>query len=315
MTGVVAVTGATGFVGAECVRHLAAAGWRVRVLTRRMPQAALMPDHTIEVVLGDLDDSASLQRLVTGADAILHCAGLVKAPTPEAFFAANAAGTENILRAAAEAAPQARLIHISSLAARAPQLSPYAASKQAAEKKVTELAGPRDWIILRPPVVYGPGDRELLPLFKAAQIGFVAYPASTGARVATIHIADLAEAIVALLAAPSWAEHQIELDDGAVNAHDWPGILSALSKAVGRTPLALRLPRALLLPIAAGVTLFSRLTGQPKVLSLRKVPELYHPDWVARGPSLSRVANWQPRFSLTAGFADTAAWYRSQALL
>ncbi|WP_374375580.1 NAD-dependent epimerase/dehydratase family protein [Dongia sp.] len=315
MTGLVAITGATGFVGARCVHHLAAAGWRIRILTRRMPQAALMPDHKIEVVLGDLDDQASLRQLVAGADAILHCAGLVKAPTPEAFFAANVGGTEHLLLAAAQAAPRARLIHISSLAAREPHLSPYAASKQAGEIKVAGLAGPRDWITLRPPVVYGPGDHELLPLFKAAKLGFVAYPAAPGARVATIHVADLAEAIVALLAAPNWAERQIEIDDGATNAHDWPGILSALGKAVGRAPRAWRLPRPLLMPIAAGVTLFSHLTGQPKVLSLRKVAEIYHPDWVARGPSLSRVANWQPQFSLDTGFADTAAWYRSQALL
>lgn len=315
MTGLVAVTGGTGFVGARCVRHLAAAGWRVRVLTRRMPRAALMPDHKIEVVLGDLDDQASLRQLVTGADAILHCAGLVKAPTPEVFFAANVGGTEHLLLAAAESAPQARLVHISSLAAREPHLSPYAASKRAGEIKLAELAGARDWIALRPPVVYGPGDHELLPLFKAAKFGFIAYPASADARVATIHVADLADAVVALLATPTWSERQIEIDDGTTNAHDWTGILSALGKAVGKTPLAWRLPRPLLVPIAAGVTLFSHLTGQPKVLSLRKVAEIYHPDWVARGPSLSRVTNWQSQFSLNAGFADTAAWYRSQSLL
>ena len=109
--GLVAVTGATGFVGAEAVRQLAAAGWRVRILTRRMPLDALMPDHPIEIVLGDLGDSDSLRRLVAGADAIVHCAGLVRALTPLDFFAVNEAGTERLLLAAAEAAPDARFIH------------------------------------------------------------------------------------------------------------------------------------------------------------------------------------------------------------
>src|SRR5690349_17394789 len=100
MARLVAVTGATGFVGTAAVRHLAQAGWRVRVLTRRMPQSVLMPDHQLEIVLGDIDDRASLERLVTGADAIVHCAGLTKALSPIEFFNVNEGGTVRLLEAA-----------------------------------------------------------------------------------------------------------------------------------------------------------------------------------------------------------------------
>ena len=271
--GLVAVTGATGFVGAEAVRQLAAAGWRVRILTRRMPLDTLMPDHPIEIVLGDLDDSDSLRRLVTGADAIVHCAGLVRALTPLDFFAVNEAGTERLLLAAAAAAPKARFVHVSSLAAREPQLSPYAASKRAAEVKLAALAGPRDWIALRPPAIYGPGDLELLPLFKAAKLGLVAYPAAPGARAATLHVSDLAGAIVALLATPVWGERVVELADGVREGHSWPEIIDALGQAFGRRLHAFRLPRPLFLPIAGGASLVSGLTGRPQVLSLRKVAD------------------------------------------
>ncbi|MBK8157800.1 MAG: NAD-dependent epimerase/dehydratase family protein [Rhodospirillaceae bacterium] len=123
MPGIVALTGATGFVGAAAVHHLARAGWRVRILTRRMPQAALMPNHPLEIVLGDLDDRASLMRLVEGCDAIVHSAGLVRALTPLEFFQVNEGGTSRLLEAAATAAPDARFVHISSLAAREPELS------------------------------------------------------------------------------------------------------------------------------------------------------------------------------------------------
>lgn len=314
-TGLVAVTGATGFVGAEAVRQLAAAGWRVRILTRRMPLDALMPDHPVEIVLGDLDDSDSLRRLVAGVDAIVHCAGLVRALTPLDFFAVNEAGTERLLLAAATAAPRARFVHVSSLAAREPQLSPYAASKRAAEVKLAALAGARDWIALRPPAIYGPGDLELLPLFKAAKFGLVAYPAAPGARAATLHVADLGAAIVALLGSPAWGEQMVELADGVRGGHGWPDIIAALGQALGRRPYAFRLPRPLFLPIAAGASLISGLTHRPQVLSLRKVAELYHPAWGVSGPDLSDMVNWKPRFGLAEGFADTASWYRREALI
>lgn len=315
MRGTVAITGATGFLGATIARAVTAAGWRIRVLARRMPQAVLQPDHSIEVTLGDLDDPASLRQFCAGADVIVHCAGIVKALDPADFMAVNAGGTEHILQAAAIAAPRARLIHISSLAAREPQLSPYAASKAAAEDKVRALAGSRDWIALRPPAIYGPGDLELLPLFKAAKLGLVAYPAAPDARVSLLHVADAAGAVAALLAAPAWGGRVVEIDDRAPGGHDWAGILAALGQALGKQPVAFRLPRPLFIPIAAGATWHQCLTGHPMVLSLRKVPELYHPDWVASGPGLPEGAAWEPRFALAKGFADTLAWYRSEALL
>lgn len=315
MPGVVAVTGATGFVGSEAVHQLARAGWRVRILTRRMPQAALMPDHQIDIVLGDLDDRASLLRLVNGCDAIVHSAGLVRALTPLDFFHVNEGGTVQLLEAAAKAAPRARLVHISSLAARQPHLSPYAASKRAAEDKLAALAGNRDWVALRPAAVYGPGDHELLPLFKAVRLGLLAYPASPGARVSTIHIADLAGAILAVLGAAAWPQRLIELDDEHPGGHDWPEIAETLGRCFGRQPVTCRLPRPLMTAIAGAVSLVSAVTRTPRVLSRDKVAELYHADWVAAEPRLSQMISWRPRFDLAAGFADTLAWYRAQGLV
>jgi nucleoside-diphosphate-sugar epimerase len=313
--GLVALTGATGFVGAETVRHLAKAGWRVRILARRMPQAALMPDHQIEVVLGDLDDLTSLKRLVSGCDAIVHSAGLVRALRPLDFFQVNEGGTVRLLQAAAEKAPDARFVQISSLAAREPLLSPYAASKRAAEDKLAAFAGARDWIALRPAAVYGPGDHELLPLFKAAKLGLLAYPASPEARVSTLHVSDLAAAVTAILATPFWPHRIVELDDAHQGGHSWPEINHILGLCFGRQPFSCRLPRPLMALVAGGMTFVSRLTKNPQVLSSDKVSELYHPDWVASGPRLADFTAWQPRFDLASGFADTLAWYRSKSLL
>jgi nucleoside-diphosphate-sugar epimerase len=310
--GLVAVTGATGFVGGATVRHLARTGWRVRILTRRMPLAALVPDHQLEIVLGDLDDLASLDRLVQGCDAIVHCAGLVRARTPLEFFSVNEAGTVKLLGAAAKGAPLARFVHISSLAAREPQLSPYAASKRAAEDKLAALAGPRDWIALRIAAVYGPGDYELLPLFKAAKLGILPYPAERNARVSVIHIADVAAAIAAVLNSEVWPNRIIELDDERADGYGWPEIAQVLGQCFGRRPVVWRLPRPLM---AAVATVISAMNKQPQVLTVDKLSELYHTDWVTRRPALSEISDWRPRYNLAAGFADTLNWYRTNAMV
>ena len=139
--------------------------------------------------------------------------------------------------------------------------------------------------------------------------------AAPGARAATLHVADLGSAIVALLAAPAWREKVVEFDDGVRQGHSWPEILVALGQAFGRRPRAFRLPRPFFLPVAAGASLISRLTRRPQVLSLGKVAELYHPAWGVTGPDLSDMVNWHPRFGLADGFADTAAWYRRESLI
>lgn len=310
-----AVTGATGFIGRHVVTALRRHGWDVRVLTRRHPVELLSPYHRFELVLGDLADAPSLERLVGGTDAIIHLGGLVKALRREDFYSANEGGTERLLRAAARAAPAAMLVHVSSLAAREPQLSPYCDSKHRAELKVHALAGERVWTILRPPAVYGPGDREVLPMFKAAKLGVVPYPAAAAAALSLIHVADLADAIVACLDRSGLPQATFEIDDGVPGGYRWPDILSALGEAVGRKPAGLRLPRAGLALAAEANQLLARIDRRPRILVPHKVAEIYWPDWVARGNRLQDASDWHPAFDAWSGFRDTAKWYQSAHLL
>jgi 2-alkyl-3-oxoalkanoate reductase len=310
-----AVTGATGFIGRHVVIALRRQGWEVRALVRRHPAELLSPHHRLKVVLGDLADTTALERLVDGADAIVHLGGLVKALRREDFYTANEGGTQRLLRAAATAAPAAMLVHISSLAAREPQLSPYCDSKHRAEVQVAALAGERIWTILRPPAVYGPGDREILPLFKAAKLGVVPYPALRDTALSLIHVADLADAIAACLRRSGPPQATFEIDDGVPGGYRWPDILGALGEAVGRKPAGLRLPRGILATVAHANGLLARMTGEPRILAPHKVAEIYWPDWVVRGNRLQDASDWHPQFDAWSGFRDAAKWYRSAHLL
>jgi nucleoside-diphosphate-sugar epimerase len=306
----VAVTGATGFVGSHVIRRLAAAGHQVRILARRMPITALVPDKPLEVVLGDLDDQHALDRLVAGVDAVIHVAGVIKARHAAEFHKVNVEGTRHLAAALAGIPAHVRVIHVSSLAAREPALSPYCASKSGGEAAIKALPNPERVTILRPPAVYGPGDVEIFPMFKAAGLGVCAYPAARQGRVSLIHGADLAAAIVAA-AETTLPDPLYELDDGHAGGYAWAEIGAGLSAALGRTVRMIRVPRPALTAIAAGVEVHRRVAGSLTVLSLAKVPELYHRDWAAQGPRLEARTGWKPAFDVTKGFADTLAWYRA----
>jgi nucleoside-diphosphate-sugar epimerase len=316
---VIAITGATGFIGQAVLRAAIAGGWQPRLLTRRFPRGCLVPGHSVDVVPGDLDDAQALQKLVQGASAIIHLAGLIKALNKADFLAANAGGTERLLVAAAAVNPTAAFLHVSSLAAREPQLSPYAASKRASEERVQQFVGQRPWAVIRPPAVYGPGDQATLPLFRAAKSGFLPYPAAAGARVSLIHVEDLAAAILAavqqLHVGALATGTKVEIDDGHAGGYDWAEIIQALTLAVDHPIRSIRLPRSLLVPIAAANALYCRLRGQADVFVPAKLGELYHRDWVATESTLPETCHWKPGFDLEQGFRDTYQWYRHHSFI
>src|SRR4051794_30615136 len=184
-----AVTGGTGFVGAHLLDVALAAGFSVKALTRR-PQE---PREGVEWIAGDLADRGALEALVGDVDALVHVAGVITAPNAAAFELGNAAGTLSML-AAATAGGIHRFVHVSTLAAREPKLSLYGGSKRKAEDLV--VSSGLDWAIVRPPAVYGPGDKETLELFRMAKLGLMLMPPK--GRVSLIHAADLGRLLLAL---------------------------------------------------------------------------------------------------------------------
>ena len=216
-----AVTGATGFLGRHVVAALAAAGWRTRLLVRQDPVHPLFRDLVPEIVPGDLGDGRALARLVRGADAVVHLAGLIKAVDRAAFMAVNEGGSARLARAVAAEAPSARLVVVSSLAAREPGLSDYAASKRAGEEAAVRECGPAPWVVARPSAVYGPWDRETLAVFRAACGPVVPVLGGREARLGLIHAADAARAVAALCRPDAPAGKVFELSDARTDGYGW----------------------------------------------------------------------------------------------
>jgi nucleoside-diphosphate-sugar epimerase len=315
MPRLVAVTGATGFVGGHIVRAFTEANWRVRILARRIPLSAQLADLTPDAVPGSLEDGGALRALVRDADAIVHAAGSVRALDAASFHRDNADGTSRLLAATRAAAPHARLLLISSLSAREPSLSDYAASKRAGELVIENGGAGIDWTVLRPPAVYGPGDKEMLPFFRMAALGSLAAPANGPARLSLIHAADLARACLAIAEARDLRGATLEIDDQHCGGYDWPEIAAALAAAVGRPVRLRRLPRWLLDTLASISTRWAGLVKRPAMVTPGKVRELWHPDWVARTDELQKNLRWMPEYTVFKGFSETAADYRARGLL
>lgn len=301
MAKLAAITGATGFVGPHLVAALARHGWTFRLLMRRWTPLPSLPGVEAEIVWGDLADEASLKRLVAGADAVVHAAGLIKARRPIDFDRINRDGTARL----SALAPDAPFLLLSSLAAREPQLSPYAASKRAAEEVIARRSGPR--LAVRAPAVYGPGDRETLAYFKMAARGFALQPNQPDARLSLIHVEDLAEALALALDRPL-LPGVYEIDDGHPGGYRHADMAAAAAEALGRSVRPIRVGRGAMNAVAG----LNSLRPGAQILSPAKVRELYHSDWTVRETRLAEAIGFAARFGLVDGFRHTISWYRQR---
>lgn len=308
-----AVTGATGFIGRHAVDALTRAGWRVRLLLRRDPSGSAWRNSRPEVVAGSLGDKAALERLVEGADAVVHLAGLIKAARRAEFFDVNCDGVSRLATAARERSPGAHFLLVSSLAAREPSLSDYAASKRAGETAALDVPGGRT-TILRPPVVYGPGDRETLRFFQVAGWPRVPLLGPPESRAALIHVQDLAR-LIAVLASEAPRGDVLAAADDRPEGYSWSELLGAAARAVGNpSPRFVQAPQALLRGIAL-VGDLARRGGSAAMLNSQKLRELRHADWAVAPGELARPPGWSARFDIDSGFADAVAWYRAAGWL
>ncbi|MCJ8191560.1 NAD-dependent epimerase/dehydratase family protein [Sphingomicrobium aestuariivivum] len=299
-----AVTGATGFVGQRLLERAATRGLELVCLTRR-----LQPEREgVSWVQGDLHDEGALARLCERADSVVHIAGVISAPDAAGFEHGNVAGTKNLI-AAAEGAGVGRFVHVSSLAAREPSLSLYGASKARSESAVRTSR--LDQQIVRPPAVYGPGDRETLELFQFAQRGFVPLPPK--GRLSLIHADDLADLLLDLAAGKGRAGLTLEPDDNRPGGWSHEEFAQAIGKALGREHVTtLSMPRTM---VRLGAQLDKLVRGDGAKLTPDRAAYFCHPDWTVAEGHRPEPSLWQPAIPTERGLADTARWYREQGWL
>jgi len=304
---IVALTGAGGFIGTALREQLLAAGYGVRALYRPRRGRVLQKAAGLQWIAGDVNDRVALAALMQGVEAVVHCAGAVRGARRSDFDRVNEKGVLDTVAAAKREPGCRRFLLFSSLAAREPQLSDYAGSKRRGEVVLEANAGHLAWVVLRPPAVYGPGDREMLPLFQSMARGLALIPGSGLGRFSLIHVADLVSAVLAWLAANGDSGNTYTLDDGHEGGYDWDTVLATASRVLrDNAPIRrLRIPAQLLRFFGGANLAAARVLGYAPMLTPGKVRELTHSDWVCDGNAFAQATGWRPAFDFERGLKNT----------
>jgi dihydroflavonol-4-reductase len=323
------VTGATGFVGAAVARALLQEGWEVRALARKGSDRRNLRALAVEIVEGDLADSDSLARSVAGCEALFHVAADYRlgAFDPQQLYRTNVEGTRNILDAA-RAAGVRRIVYTSSVATigipadgspgteatRATvsdMIGHYKRSKFLAEEVARDAArAGTPVVIVNPSTPVGPGDVKPTPtgqMVLDAAAGRTPAYVDTGLNI--VHVDDVA------------AGHLLALHRGRIGERYILGgqdmtlreILVEIAQLVGRKPPSVRLPGAVVMPIAYAAEAVARMTGRPTRITVEGV-RMARKRMFFSSAKAARELGYQWR-APTQAFADAIAWFREQGRL
>ncbi len=315
------VTGASGFIGGRLVQQLILENHTVSCLVRRGSRTDHLPT-SIRTVTGTLDDRAALETAVRDVDVVFHVAARTRGARSELALA-NVDGTRNLVSALRSAGPpEAALLYVSSLAAAGPfaqtpgrneemparPVSAYGRSKLEGEVAVMDEAARRPVIVVRPPVVYGPGDRGHLELFRWAARG-VTPLLSDSFPMSAVYVDDLVHAMVLAARRPPKGARVYFVSDAV--AHDWNELAVCAAATAGRRTRRMVVPRMLLCGVCCLNGLRHCLGARPSFLNPDKWLELREAGWLCDCRKAQNDLGYQPAVSLEEGFKRTLDWYRS----
>ncbi len=338
------VTGASGFIGGHLARRLTAGGWRVACMIRATSRVEVLRDAGAQLITGDIHDHASIVRAIAVSEArvVFHLAGLVRATSAAAFLRTNEGGSRSVAAACAGQKAPPVLVMVSSLAAAGPSgaepgvegdppspVSHYGRSKLAGESAVAEFAGVVPMTIVRPGVVYGPGDRGVYELIKLiARYGIHVVPGCGDGRLSIVAVSDLVECLVLAAEkgerlAPIGAGTGLGLGEVGrgiyfASAEDYSYIElgGAIARALGKTGVRnVRLPGWSLRMIGRLGDAVSYLRRSPGWVGQDKIADMLAGSWVCSSAKARRQLGWSPALSQSDGLRDTVEWYRDAGWL
>jgi nucleoside-diphosphate-sugar epimerase len=324
------VTGATGFLGSHVAEALSKAGREVVALVRSSSNTKFLETLPgVRLVRGAIEDAASLRPALEGVTGVIHSAGLTKAKSPTEFMRVNTEGTENLLEAAIESGRVTRFVFVSSAAVGGPSgadgqpvrvgsetapVTAYGRSKLAAERSVLAVKDKLRSVILRPAVIYGPRDAEILVFFKAVQNGVLPLTNPLGALTSMIYASDCADACVRALDADVPSGSTYFLEDG--HPVSFGEMISQIEIALGKKAwLRVPLPSKVTQAAAAATEVFGKLTNRAVMFTRDKCNELQATGWVSDGTSARSELAWTPAVTFPEGLQRTVLAYRDAGWL
>lgn len=324
----VLVTGGSGFLGSHVAQQLGDHGHQVVAMVRSTSDTRFLRTLPhVTLVEGSVENRQACIDAAADVDAIVHCAGLVKARTVAEFRLTNVVGTQNMLDAAMAALSLKRFVFVSSLAARAPSpdgsplpanvpaapVTTYGRTKLEAEQAVLAHKAKLHVTVVRPTAIYGPRDREVLQFFQYANLRVLPFIGSPAGKLTMIYGEDCARAIIQCLHADIPSGRAYDLDDGQVYSRTQliEGLESAVHKrALVRFPIPTPVVRA----VGHASYLYGRLADRAVMVTPEKVDELLQ-QWVGDSLPARKELSFQPKVQWNEGARRTADWYYANGWL
>jgi nucleoside-diphosphate-sugar epimerase len=359
------VTGASGFIGSHLLERLRAGGYAVRGTVRATSRRDKIDDaaggEAFDLREAPLSDIDALALAVSGTDVVFHVAGITAAFTRDDFERVNTGGCANVFTAIERAkSPPKRVVLVSSLMAAGPNQpgvarreahrhdegrSQYGDSKLGGERLGWEVAqaGRTEVVIVRPPLVYGPRDEDVLQMIKSANARVIAQPTLRAASYSAIHVHDLIDGIIA---AGDRGRPLPRLDDASAHVlgsggltrdtadsdplhpagegiyyltdgdeHTIASFGRAAAKACGKSAITLPMPGFLVMSVGAMSQLAGRIRGKVPPLTIDKARASCAEGWWCDDARARDELGFTQRYDLASGLEHTVAWYRERGIL
>lgn len=324
----VLVTGGTGFIGSQLIRYLLERGVSVRCLVRKTSDRRRLEGMDVEVVVGDITDYDSLIPAVTGMDAVFHVAARTTSSTEEEFYQANVIGTVNLLKGVIQANPDLkRFLYVSSQAAAGPSragspvtesdlphpVTPYGASKLAAEEAVMAFSSQIPVTIVRPSVVYGPRDKNIFEFFRLVSKGIKPVLGWRDRYGSFIYVEDLIQGLYsAARSERAIGQIYFMVCESRIS---WRELDREIANALEKRAITIHIPISIAMLIALFRETFAKIKGETSMVNREKIRELRERFWICDGSRAEEELGFHPRISLREGIERSAGWYEAEGWL
>lgn len=301
-------------MGSHVASTFAHAGYRVRCSVRASSNLRWLAGLPVELVTADFGRPADLSAATEGIEVVVHAAGITRARRRDEYHRVNAEGTRSLAVAALEGGVR-RFVLLSSLAARGPDApsgdsdcptSPYGRSKLEAESYLRSLDVQMERVVLRPSAVYGPRDRDFLPLFRMARRGFLVLPPGPG-LLQPVYASDVANAALAA------ARGSTEFGPFPVaerGRYGWEEVTAAMERALGRRVRTARLPVTAFTLAGRAAERAAKTLDSSSLFDERRAQDMAVHSWTCDPSSTERGLTWRAEVALPEGLERTFRWYR-----
>jgi nucleoside-diphosphate-sugar epimerase len=315
------ITGGTGFIGSHLAEGLSGRGWQVRCLVRRPRGLGWLETLKVDLAMGDCRDKSSLGPAVEGVDYVFHLAGVINALSFEEYFETNVVGTKNLLEATVARNPGLKkFVHVSSISAAGPSpkgraldeedpcfpVTDYGRTKLASEEAVQSFARHFPHVIIRPPNVIGPRQRELREAVRLMRRRIRPAFRAAGPQTSLCYVGDVVEALILAAERPEADGRTYFL--AFPKPYSWAEVTEEIRKTLGIRFFFLKIPYPVQWLAALVAEAAARLSRKNPRLTRRSVAAARKYDWIYDGARIRKELGFVPRTNLEESIRKTVAW-------